>query len=427
MLEPKGLVGRISLLVVVAASLMVGSAAAWNDADAPKEEGTKKAPSKAAEDEKSEPSSPRMTNRGASADWPMFRGDPSGWGYRDIAISRAPRLKWTFDTASGVESTAAIVGDRVYVGTMDGAMLALDLRASDAKGRQIWKYQAEAGIQSSPSVHDGRVYFGDDFGFFYALDAKTGDQIWKYDTEGAEIVSSAVFYGQDVLFGSWDANLYALHAEKGSLSWKFETGGPINSTPAIEGNRTAVTGCDEILRVVNLDTRREDFQLEMKSYTAASPVLDKGKLFVGTFANEVIAVDLFARKPIWSYSHPRKKFPYASSAAFDGTRLVVGGRDKMVHCIDAAKGESIWTFPTKARVESSPVIARNIVMCGSSDKNLYWLDLANGKEIWRYESDGAFTASPALAHGRVVVGASNGLVYCFDVTPSTDDSRTESP
>jgi outer membrane protein assembly factor BamB len=54
-----------------------------------------------------------------------------------------------------------------------------------------------------------------------------------------------------------------------------------------------------------------------------------------------------------------------------------------MHAIDAATGTVVWTFATRARVDSSPVVA------------------------------GGLTASPAVAAGRVVIGAEDGRLYVF--------------
>jgi outer membrane protein assembly factor BamB len=48
-------------------------------------------------------------------------------------------------------------------------------------------------------------------------------------------------------------------------------------------------------------------------------------------------------------------------------RVVLGGRDKLVHCLDAATGASQWSFATRARVDSSPGVAGGRVDVGSSD------------------------------------------------------------
>jgi outer membrane protein assembly factor BamB len=134
---------------------------------------------------------------------------------------------------------------------------------------------------------------------------------------------------------------------------------------------------------------------------------------VGTFNNEVLGIDLRARKIMWRYQNPDRQFPYYSSAALAGRRVIVGGRDKLVHAIDVTTGKSAWTFAARARVDSSPAVAGGRVYIGSSDGRLYVLDAEDGKKQWEFDTGAALTASPAIAAGRVVIGSTDGVVYCF--------------
>jgi outer membrane protein assembly factor BamB len=97
---------------------------------------------------------------------------------------------------------------------------------------------------------------------------------------------------------------------------------------------------------------------------------------------------------------------------------VIGGRDKHVHALDAETGAGLWTFPTKARVDASPVIVGTRVFAASLDGNLYLLELASGEEVWTFSAGGAFIASPAVGAGRLVISEDSGLVYAFDITPA---------
>jgi outer membrane protein assembly factor BamB len=58
---------------------------------------------------------------------------------------------------------------------------------------------------------------------------------------------------------------------------------------------------------------------------------------------------------------------------------VLGGRDKMAHAYEAETGKPLWTFTTRARVDSSPAIAGGRVFVGSNDGRVYGLDLASGR------------------------------------------------
>ena len=95
--------------------------------------------------------------------------------------------------------------------------------------------------------------------------------------------------------------------------------------------------------------------------------------------------------------------------------VIVGGRDKFVHAIDRMTGKGVWTFPTRAKVDSSPVVVGNRVFVGSNDGNLYELNLTDGKERWKFNAGKPISAAPAVGEGVLVIGSESrdGKVYCF--------------
>jgi outer membrane protein assembly factor BamB len=152
-------------------------------------------------------------------------------------------------------------------------------------------------------------------------------------------------------------------------------------------------------------------RLSTGGYTIASPAMADGVAYFGTYSNEVIAVDVAAKKVVWRFEDPDRQFPYYSSAALTGDLVILGGRDKNVRAIERATGKARWTFPTRARVDSSPAIAGNRVVVGGGDGKVYVLDVATGKQVWSLEAGGGFTASPAVALGRVVIGDLDGRIH----------------
>ena len=135
--------------------------------------------------------------------------------------------------------------------------------------------------------------------------------------------------------------------------------------------------------------------------------------FYGTFSDEVVGADVRQKRIVWRYQRTSSQFPFYSSAAAAGDRIVLGGRDKLVHCLNAKTGKALWIFATRARVDSSPAIAGGRVYVGSDDGHFYVLDLAGGKKLWDFDAGAPLSASPAIAAGRVVIGSQDGRLYCF--------------
>jgi outer membrane protein assembly factor BamB len=141
--------------------------------------------------------------------------------------------------------------------------------------------------------------------------------------------------------------------------------------------------------------------------------VDGADAYVGTFGNEVLGLDLARRVVHWRYRYRARELPFYSSAAIASDRIVVGGRDRLVHCISRSTGRPLWTFQARGRVDSSPLIVNGRVFVGSNDGYLYELDLATGKKVWEFTAGDAVTASPAAAGGSLVIGSQNGTVYCL--------------
>ena len=76
-------------------------------------------------------------------------------------------------------------------------------------------------------------------------------------------------------------------------------------------------------------------------------------------------------------------------------------------------GKAAWTFTTRARIDSSPVVAAGRVYVGGNDGKLYVLDTATGTPLFDFEAGGPLSASPAIASGRLVIGSQDGKLFCL--------------
>jgi outer membrane protein assembly factor BamB len=337
--------------------------------------------------------------------WPQFRKDASLTGVAQAPLGATLKEIWSFEAGEAVDSSAAIADGVAYVGDRTGRLLALDL----GTGALRWKYEAGAEIgESSPAVAGGVVYVGDMAGVVHAVDARDGKRRWTAKT-GKEIKASPVVAEGRVLIGSYDQYLYGLDAR--SVAFKVETEGPVHATAAVADGLAFITGCDERLRAVRIADGTQAYEIASGAYTGASPVVGGGRAYYGTFDNQVLGVDLRARRIVWRYEHPVRKFPFYSSAALAGGLLVLGGRDKLVHALDPATGEEKWTFATQARIDSSPAVAGSRVYVGSNDGRLYVLDLASGKVLQEWNAGAPLAASPAIAAARLVIGSGDGRVF----------------
>jgi len=106
---------------------------------------------------------PQATIDDGSA-WPMFRGGQSLLGRASGALPDSLKVVWKFKTNGQVKSSPVIAGGRVFVGSSDKNIYALDIH----DGRKVWSYEAAdavgkvgvllgpSGLQN-PSAHTLRI------------------------------------------------------------------------------------------------------------------------------------------------------------------------------------------------------------------------------------------------------------------------------
>ena len=111
----------------------------------------------------------------------MFRGNPAHSGvYEGAGLAQFGGVRWKFHTGGMVIGSAAVSEGKVYFGSTDGNLYAVNADS----GALRWKFDAKSRIPSSPAVAEKVVYFGAYDGNFYAVDAATGTLKWKFQTEG---------------------------------------------------------------------------------------------------------------------------------------------------------------------------------------------------------------------------------------------------
>ena len=253
----------------------------------------------------------------------MFRGSQALLGTAPGELPDKLDLIWSFKTQGPVKSSAAVVGGRVFIGSDDGNLYGLEL----STGKKIWSAKTDGGLESSPLVLDGRVYVGSSDNSIYAFAANDGKLLWKYVT-GDKILGSPNWVKSPsgdtnwVLVGSYDFKLYCLDAATGRSNWVYEANNYINGAPAVADGVTAFGGCDAILHVIALTNGTQVKEIQAGGYIAGSLAMKDQRAYFGHFENEFLCIDIAAGARQWTYRD--RNFPYFSSPAVVGDRVVVG-------------------------------------------------------------------------------------------------------
>jgi outer membrane protein assembly factor BamB len=348
--------------------------------------------------------------------WPMFHHDLNHTGYSTSTAPNTNFTLWTYTTDHWVHSSPAVADSKVYVGSVDYNVYALDATT----GAYIWNYTTGHWVRSSPAVADGKVYVSSFDDKVYCLDATTGAHIWNYTT-GSDLFSSPTVANGKVYIGSYDNKVYALDASTGAHIWSYKTGSMVLSSPAVADGKVYVGSADGKVYALDASSGALIWSYTTGSGVRSSPAVADGKVYIGSDDYKVYALDATTGSLVWSYT--TGDYVYSSPAVADGM-VYVGSADGKVYALDATTGAHIWNYTTGGIVDSSPAVADGKVYVGSWDNNIYALEATTGARIWSYTTGDDVRSSPAVADSMVYVGSYDSRVYAFGGVPTNTPAGT---
>ena len=370
----------------------------------------------------------------------MFRGTPAHTGVAGAPLFEGQGgFRWRFQTRSAVRSTPAVTETRVFVGSGDSALYALD-RAS---GKLVWKFVAGSPVHSSPAVAEGLVVAATLGGRIFAVDERSGALRWSIQTgpmlgknidpagEWDFYVSSPVVIDRTLVIGAGDGNVYALDLTTGKERWRAKTGGKVRATPSVHDGVVVVGSWDGrvyafelatgktrwIHRTVGdtIDLKREGYDRRAIQSTAA---IADGKVFFGSRDDGFYALDFATGEQVWRFSH-HTSWVVGSPAVRDGKAYVGSSDGHVIQSIDVASGREIWRNPVGSNVLSSPVLAGDLLVVGTASTSagkgeLLALNAATGAVRWRLPFAEAVWSSPAVFGNEIYIGCDDGSIVAVE-------------
>ena len=382
---------------------------------------------------------PFAFNQAIDAPWPMWRHDPAHTGAADGLGAKNLAIKWKFNAAAPLDSSATIVDGRVYIGSRDHNLYCLDAQ----NGSLIWKYTTGWKIRSTPAVVNGKVYTGADDGNIYCLDANNGQLLWTKSTEGglimtvlqpiAQIRSSPTVVDDRVYVGHLDKYLYCLDADTGDTIWEYRAWDRIASSPAVVNGKVYIGACDGYVyclsttngkRLWSYDTTKDDpSPSQSLTEVDSSPCVVNGTVYVYGNAGSWHALDAETGAVKWRYhinsyrglSEDTASIPYGSVTYARGKVYFVDL--SYAACANAETGEILWEKSVGYLSYSSTTYADGKVYIGSDAYIVHVFDAETGEKFSAYEIGSNIRSSCSIAYGNLYVGAGDWNLYCFTEAP----------
>jgi polyvinyl alcohol dehydrogenase (cytochrome) len=376
-------------------------------------------------------------------------------------------LKWSFafPDAAVLRSQPAVYRGRVFAGSPDGSVYALDAET----GCVYWITTVQAEVRSGITVAelDGKpaLFFGDSSGYIYGLDATTGKQLWKLSLDehpAAKATSTPVFYKGKLYVGI--ASLEeALAVSPGYVCCTFR--GSVSAVQASDGKVTWKTSMiEEAAKPQPKNKRGAPVMGPSGIGVWTAPTLDPARdiMYVTTgdnysdpptaFSDAVVAMQISTGRILWSKQltagdawnsscpltaksncpdSDGPDFDFASSASLvnfnNGKRvLLLGQKSGMVYAIDPdRRGEILW----QARVGKGGTVG-GIEWGGATDGRNFYValsDVAFRVEMKSGSNDRQYELDPTQGGGIFAFRADNGQRIWQTPSPGCGERRPCSP
>jgi alcohol dehydrogenase (cytochrome c) len=320
-----------------------------------------------------------------SGDWPEYHRDYRGWRYSpldQINASNVRKLKiaWIHqpgDIAQGLQATPLAIDGVLYYIAANNRVFAVDGRT----GKELWSYFTEldpitakllfASYNRGVAVAHGKVYFGTLDGRLIALDQKTGAKAWDTKlvdtakTSGSNFTSPPTVAGDVVIIGPTGGDLaqrghiYGVNAATGERIWEFET---LRDDPASWSKEAIEHGGGGAWMSGQYDPENDLYYIGTSN---AAPdfngaVREGDNLYTAT----LLAIEPKTGKLRWHHQEvPHDVWDYDS--AYETVMIDKGGKQLMTHL---NKGGFVTVLDRKTgKVENVWPFAKNVTWVKSVD------------------------------------------------------------
>ncbi len=400
------------------------------------------------------------------------------------------QLRWSRKLNGPIGSAPSIAHGKVYIGDWGGFEWALDAATGDViASADLGKTSAGhcnpavLGISSSPAIEGKTVYLAGGDDGFYALDADNLSIKWRRSLGDNSAAGgyygwcSPAVAGGKVLQGIASncddpfprGALVALDPATGETA---ETtyfvpddlvGGGVWTSPAVDviHNKVYVTTGSaqsfddgDAFSMIRLDlgTLLIEDRWKLPHIAEAAWDADWGSsptLFSDILGHELVGAgqkdgnyyafdrNNIAAGPVWKApiailgSVPQNGEGTLSTAAFDGTRLYVGGGTPpesqdgsvlgAVSAVSPRDGKILWRHTFRGPVIAPVSYANGVVFAAGGD-TVAALDAQSGALLWSFKMKAWGFGGVAIADGRIYLGDMFGTLYAFGIDSSDPGS-----
>ena len=289
-------------------------------------------------------------------------------GYVFAQDSQTGKDKWRFKDKSNSLSAVAVANGRVFFGSNAGTLYALEA----ATGQEVWKkdQKGEAFYTPAPAAFDDVVLFTSSQGSYqmnvrsdgrlFALEAKTGNVLWSFKTKG--VLTAPASSNSTVIVGDNESNVFAFDLATGQQRWKFDSSGGNVMQPTLSNGTVYFATADGTLHAVDEATGVERWKSSKDIRVASSLAVDGGMIYFGAREKNLYALDAKSGQVKWQYKTNKQCRPPVVA----GGLVYFTSLEGVMYALDASSGQLKWKINDLNPGTSSPLVDQGV---------LYFLDI----------------------------------------------------
>jgi outer membrane protein assembly factor BamB len=284
--------------------------------------------------------------------------------------------------------------------------------------RLVWTVPGNALLEFPPVIANGVLFQLTDAGALHAVAAQSGKLLWHIRL-GSLAASAPAASGLSVYVTLMRADgsagrVLALLQQNGRVRWSRDLPSPSESSPLLDRGKLYLGSQDGTVYALNAHNGRIVWTYHAQGAVKASPTLRDDNLYFGDYGGFMQAVDERTGRRVWVTGGKGLlgggNFYSTPAAAFG--RIFAGNTDGRVYAFAARSGRLAWAKQTGSYVYSSPAVEYTpglgpTVYVGSYDGHLYALSAYSGGVRWVYNAGGRISGSPTII-GQIVYFADLG-------------------
>lgn len=384
----------------------------------------------------------RLPKMVQNANWTHSIGTPKT-RISHPSLATAPQLVWSADIGVGDGRRNRITADPVVA---DGRIYTLDaearVTATGTDGTTLWSADLSPARDAASEATGGGIAYGkgklyvtSGFGFLTALDPATGEVLWKQDLSSTSSGAPTV-YGDLVYLVGGDDTGWALEADTGRIRWQTSQSSDVNNVlgapaPALNDKFAVFAYGDGALHGVFRNgglrmwtafvsgQRRSDALAKVNDITA-DPVIVGDKLYVGSHAGRILALDVTTGERLWT----AREGAISPVLPLGGSIFALSDQNELLR-LDARDGVKIWAkdLPNLKKLKQrkanevfahhGPILAGGQLIVASNDGLLRFFDPTTGEMTREVAVPGGATTAPVVAGGTLYVVGTKGQLHAF--------------